>query len=96
MVVGCEEETILDEKERPLRPESVRTTLHVVKTTHTDLPPMEPLVNALMEVLNKKRLNPKELLKSWDDNGDGIIQRDEFQGHIKALCGDQFVADEID
>ena len=53
----------------------------------------QPVVVALAEVLKKKKLKPSELLQSWDDNGDGVIQRAEFHMHIKELGIDAPPAD---
>uniref|UniRef100_A0A7S3EW13 EF-hand domain-containing protein n=1 Tax=Haptolina ericina TaxID=156174 RepID=A0A7S3EW13_9EUKA len=53
-----------------------------------------PLVLALQEKLRSLRMKPSELLRAWDDNGDGIIQREEFLQAIVKMgipCTEQAV-----
>uniref|UniRef100_A0A7S3BHK6 EF-hand domain-containing protein n=1 Tax=Haptolina ericina TaxID=156174 RepID=A0A7S3BHK6_9EUKA len=45
-----------------------------------------PLIVALDLFLKRKKMRPAALLKSWDDNGDGVIQREEWLQHIQIVC----------
>ena len=39
----------------------------------------------LADVLEQRKMAPVELIKAWDDDGDGKIQSKEFRKHVRAM-----------
>ena len=55
----------------------------------------QPLVVKLGEALLKKNIRAVDWLRSWDTNGDGMIQKEEFYEHVAGL-GIQADKEEMD